>query len=153
MKGDKNIVDLDKPLNWFDRALAIVDKYRFKTIFKAVIVILIVAGVIGFINSPTWIFEQYQIWVDKEHTEAMALREQNDIKIHSITDRLNYRTNSSKTMIMEFHNGVENTPEALDKILTKLKADGYEFVTVSELIYWDNYKIDHTGKQILIRSR
>ena len=52
--------------------------------------------------------------------------------------------------IVLFHNGVENTPEALDKILTKLKADGYEFVTVSELIYWDNYEIDHTGRQSLI---
>ncbi len=50
--------------------------------------------------------------------------------------------------IILFHNGVENTPEALDKILTKLKADGYEFVTVSELIYWDDYEIDHTGRQI-----
>ena len=49
--------------------------------------------------------------------------------------------------IILFHNGVENTPEALDKILEKLKADGYEFVTVSELIYWDNYEIDHTGRQ------
>lgn len=49
--------------------------------------------------------------------------------------------------ILLFHNGVENTPEALDKILTKLEKDGYEFVTVSELIYWDNYEIDHTGKQ------
>ena len=52
--------------------------------------------------------------------------------------------------IILFHNGVENTPEALDKILAKLKTDGYEFVTVSELIYWDDYEIDHTGKQIKI---
>ena len=52
--------------------------------------------------------------------------------------------------IILFHNGVENTPEALDKILTELEKDGYEFVTVSELIYWDNYEIDHTGKQIKI---
>ena len=50
--------------------------------------------------------------------------------------------------ILLFHNGVENTPEALDKILTKLKKDGYKFVTVSELIYWDNYEIDLAGKQI-----
>ena len=50
--------------------------------------------------------------------------------------------------IVLFHNGVKNTPEALDKILTKLEKDGYEFVTVSELIYWDNYEIDHTGRQI-----
>ena len=49
--------------------------------------------------------------------------------------------------IILFHNGVENTPEALDKILTKLEKDGYEFVTVSELIYWDDYEIDHAGKQ------
>ena len=52
--------------------------------------------------------------------------------------------------ILLFHNGVENTPEALDKILTKLEKDGYEFVTVSELIYWDDYEIDHTGRQTKI---
>ena len=49
--------------------------------------------------------------------------------------------------IVLFHNGVENTPKALDKILTKLEKDGYEFVTVSELIYWNDYEIDHTGRQ------
>ena len=38
--------------------------------------------------------------------------------------------------IVLFHNGVKNTPEALDKILTKLEKDGYEFVTVSELMPW-----------------
>ena len=52
--------------------------------------------------------------------------------------------------ILLFHNGVENTPEALDKILTKLEKDGYEFVTVSELIYWDNYEIEHTGRQVKV---
>ena len=52
--------------------------------------------------------------------------------------------------IILFHNGVENTPKALDKILTKLEKDGYEFVTVSELIYWDNYEIDHAGRQFKV---
>ena len=56
-------------------------------------------------------------------------------------------TKTENGSIILFHNGVENTPEALKKILEKLKNDGYEFVTVSELIYQDNYKIDHTGKQ------
>jgi polysaccharide deacetylase family sporulation protein PdaB len=56
-------------------------------------------------------------------------------------------TKTENGSILLFHNGVENTPEALGKVLEKLKNDGYEFVTVSELIYWDNYKIDHTGKQ------
>ena len=49
--------------------------------------------------------------------------------------------------IVLFHNGVENTAEALDVILTKLSTDGYSFVSVEDLIYKDNYYLDHTGKQ------
>lgn len=50
--------------------------------------------------------------------------------------------------ILLFHNDLENTTEALPQILTQLKSEGYEFVPVSELIYWDNYSIDSAGKQI-----
>ena len=100
---------IDKGLNWIDKALTIVEKYRFKTIFKAVGLVLIIAGVIGFISNPTWIFEQYKEWIDQQHTEAMYLREQNDMKIHILTEKLNYRVNSSRTMVLEFHNGLENT--------------------------------------------
>ena len=49
--------------------------------------------------------------------------------------------------IVLFHNGVENTAEALDKILTELEKQGYSFVSVNDLIYKDNYYLDHTGKQ------
>lgn len=49
--------------------------------------------------------------------------------------------------IILFHNGVDNTAEALDIILTKLSAEGYSFVSVNDLIYKDNYYLDHTGKQ------
>lgn len=50
--------------------------------------------------------------------------------------------------IVLFHNAAKNTPEALPKILEKLKSDGYKIVPVSDIIMKDNYKIDHTGKQI-----
>ena len=72
-----------------------------------------------------------------------------DWKLLSVYKMYNRVVNTVQNgSIILFHNGVENTPEALDKILTKLQKDGYEFVTVSELIYWDNYEIDHTGRQI-----
>lgn len=71
-----------------------------------------------------------------------------DWKLLSVEQMYNRVVNKVQNgSIVLFHNGVENTPEALDKILAKLKTDGYEFVTVSELIYWDNYELDHTGKQ------
>ena len=73
-----------------------------------------------------------------------------DWKLLSVDEMYNRVTEKVQNgSIVLFHNGVENTPEALDKILTKLEKDGYEFVTVSELIYWDNYEIDHTGRQII----
>lgn len=49
--------------------------------------------------------------------------------------------------ILLFHNGVENTAPALDKILTELSKQGYSFVSVDDLIYKDNFYLDHTGKQ------
>lgn len=50
--------------------------------------------------------------------------------------------------ILLFHNGTKHTAESLDKILTELEKKGFTFLKVSDLIYKDNYTIDHTGKQI-----
>ena len=49
--------------------------------------------------------------------------------------------------IVLFHNGVKNTAPALDKALTELEKQGYSFVSVDDLIYKEDYYIDHTGKQ------
>ena len=50
--------------------------------------------------------------------------------------------------ILLFHNDAKYTPGNLVKILEYFKAQGYEFVTVSDLIYKNNYYIDEAGKQI-----
>lgn len=50
--------------------------------------------------------------------------------------------------IVLFHNAAVNTPAALPVILEKLMAEGYSFSLIKDLIYKDNYKTDHTGKQI-----
>lgn len=53
----------------------------------------------------------------------------------------------SNGSILLFHTGVENTAPALDLCLTKLSEKGFNFITVDELIYKDNFTIDHTGRQ------
>jgi polysaccharide deacetylase family sporulation protein PdaB len=50
--------------------------------------------------------------------------------------------------IVLFHNDVKNTPQAVEQILDKLGKEGYSFVLVKDLIYTENYTIDHTGMQI-----
>ena len=49
--------------------------------------------------------------------------------------------------IVLFHNNATNTPEALPRILETLKAQGYQVVPVSRLIYRSDYYIDHRGFQ------
>jgi polysaccharide deacetylase family sporulation protein PdaB len=51
--------------------------------------------------------------------------------------------------IVLFHNHATHVEEYLPQILEGLQAEGYEVVPIGELIYWDNYHIDNTGKQIL----
>ncbi|HYF75227.1 MAG TPA: polysaccharide deacetylase family protein [Candidatus Nitrosocosmicus sp.] len=53
--------------------------------------------------------------------------------------------------IVLFHNNATYTKDALPIILENLQKEGYKIVPVSELIYKDNYYIDHTGMQKLLR--
>ena len=47
------------------------------------------------------------------------------------------------------HNNSDHIVEALPMIILNLKNQGYEFVTMSELVYDDNYIIDNNGVQHL----
>ncbi len=66
-------------------------------------------------------------------------------EISQVLDNENLKNGS----IILFHNDAKYTPDALDDILKGLKAKGYEIVTVGELIYKENYFMDHTGRQYL----
>lgn len=47
------------------------------------------------------------------------------------------------------HNGAEYTADALDALLTGLEDAGYTLVPISELIYTEDYEMDHEGRQHL----
>lgn len=49
--------------------------------------------------------------------------------------------------IILMHNGTKYTAEALQGIIDGLRNQGYGFVSVSELIYQQDYRIDHNGRQ------
>lgn len=63
-----------------------------------------------------------------------------------MSERIIPKTKSGDILL--FHNGTAHTAESLDKILTELEKKGFSFLKVSDLIYKDNYTIDHTGRQI-----
>lgn len=50
--------------------------------------------------------------------------------------------------ILLFHNNAKYTPSNLDRIIKELQEEDYKFVTVGEMIYYNNYLIDEKGEQI-----
>lgn len=70
---------------------------------------------------------------------------------HEINQVLNH-SNLGNGSIVLFHNDAEYTPAALDSIIKGLKEKGFDIVPISELIYQDNFEMNHEGRQILSES-
>lgn len=68
------------------------------------------------------------------------------LNCEQMMERIIPKTKSGDVLL--FHNDTTHTAESLDKILTELEKKGFSFLKVSDLIYKDNYTIDHTGRQI-----
>lgn len=51
--------------------------------------------------------------------------------------------------IILMHNGAKYTPQALEAVILGLREKGYTIVPISELIYKENYEMNHEGRQHL----
>lgn len=68
--------------------------------------------------------------------------------MESIIDTVVNNPHLGNGSIILCHNGATYIVDALDQMITQLKAKGYTFVPISELIYKENYHMDHEGRQI-----
>ena len=68
-----------------------------------------------------------------------------DLSAEEIYSRVTSKASSGSICL--FHNAALHTPEALPSIIEFLLSEGYSIVPVSQLIYTENYTIDHTGRQ------
>ena len=69
-----------------------------------------------------------------------------DLDVQDIITRVLKRVKPGSVMI--FHNGAKNMPAALPQIIEKLQADGYKFVTATELLLPEPTTINHQGTQV-----
>ncbi len=68
-----------------------------------------------------------------------------DLSASDIVSRVTGKVKSGSIILM--HNNGLHTADALPAVIDALRAKGFEFVPVGELIYRENYEIDHTGRQ------
>ncbi len=69
-----------------------------------------------------------------------------DLSAKEICDRVINRVKSGSIVL--FHNQGLHTAEALPTIISQLKSKGYEFVSIGELIYRNNYQMRTDGTQV-----
>ena len=70
--------------------------------------------------------------------------------VQPVVDRVTKKVRNGSIVL--FHNNAKYITEALPLILDHLLAEGYTIVPISELIYKENYRMDHTGRQIKVGS-
>lgn len=95
-------------------------------------------------------------------TAVTAAESCGKISVQWSVDSIDYKKNATEDSILSklvktksgdiilMHNGTELTARLLPKIIKGLKKN-YEFVSLDELIYQDNFEIDHAGRQILVK--
>lgn len=71
-----------------------------------------------------------------------------DYGVDSIIKTVTQHKHLGNGSIILCHNGAKYTAQALDTLIAALKNEGYTFVPISELIYKDNYHMNHEGRQI-----
>lgn len=71
-----------------------------------------------------------------------------DYGVESIIKEVTQNKHLGNGSIILCHNGAKYTAEALETLIITLRDAGYQFVPVSELIYREQYYMDHEGRQI-----
>ena len=95
---------MNEKINIIDRLLAISEKYKLLTVFKSLFILLLIAGTFAFIQNPTYVFERYSEWQEQQHQEQIEKRIINNGKTQLILEKLMYRTDADRVMLLEFHN-------------------------------------------------
>ncbi len=72
-----------------------------------------------------------------------------DYGADAIVSKVLDHTHLGNGSIILMHNGAKYTKDALERVITGLQEKGYEIVPVSELIYKENYNMDHEGRQFM----
>lgn len=70
-----------------------------------------------------------------------------DYGIDSIINTVCEHKHLGNGSIILMHNGATYTADALEAVIKGLKDKGYEIVPISQLIYTENYEMDHEGRQ------
>lgn len=92
-------------INWLEKGLKLIKEYGVGRIITGALLIAFLSIVFYFIFNPTKAFEVYDEWKDRQHDILMELRMGNAPKIQSSIEKLTYKLDATRTIVLELHNG------------------------------------------------
>lgn len=68
---------------------------------------------------------------------------------NEMCSRINSKIRNGSIILM--HNDTQYTASGLQQIINCIKENGYEIVSLEELVYTERFKINHEGRQIFVK--
>lgn len=99
------ITDTGLYLGWLESALNLVKQYGITKILIVTFLISLISTYFYIIFNPEAAFDAYDRWRQITHTELFDLRMENAPKIQNLIDKLTFKVDASRTMVLELHNG------------------------------------------------
>ena len=94
-------------LSFLEKGLKLVKEYGITKILTVSLLIAILSTFFYLVFNPEKAFEIYSAWEKQRHDNLIELRIENAPKVQSLLDKLTYRVDASRVMILEMHNGSE----------------------------------------------
>lgn len=94
-------------LSFLEKALKLVKDYGITRILTVSLLIATLSTFFYLVFNPEKAFEIYNEWESQRHDDLIELRMENAPKIQSLLDKLTYKVNASRVIILELHNGSE----------------------------------------------
>ena len=99
------ITDTGLYLGWLESALNLVKQHGVTKILIVTFLISLISTYFYIIFNPEAAFDAYDRWKQITHTELFDLRMENAPKIQNLIDKLTFKVDASRTMVLELHNG------------------------------------------------
>ena len=94
-------------LGFLEKALKLVKEYGITRILTVSLLVAVLSTFFYLVFNPEKTFEIYDTWEKKRHNALIELRMENAPKIQSMLDKLTFKVDASRVMILELHNGSE----------------------------------------------
>lgn len=94
-------------LSFLEKGLKLVKEYGITKILTVSLLIAVLSTFFYFVFKPEKAFEIYAAWEKQRHDNLIELRIENAPKIQTQLDKLTYRVDASRVMVLEMHNGSE----------------------------------------------